>query len=66
MLLDVPPEVCAARVAAQTGHPSPERTPALVYEVAARFAPVSPEALRLDGTQPIATLTQQLTRRLPV
>jgi hypothetical protein len=66
VFLDVPPEVCAARIAAQTGHPSPERTPALVYEVAARFAPVSPEALRLDGTQPMATLTQQLTQWLPV
>jgi predicted kinase len=64
VFLDVPPEVCAQRVAAQVGHPSPERNAALVYEVAARFEPVSPQALRLDGTQPMAELARQLAQRL--
>lgn len=64
VMLDVPPEICAARVAAQTGHPSPERTPVLVYEVAARFAPVSADALYLDGRQALPVLGQQLVSRL--
>lgn len=64
VFLDVPVEICAARVAAQIGHPSPERTPALVYEVAARFEPVAAGALHLDGRQPLAALAHQLAERL--
>ena len=57
--LDVPVAVCQARVAAQTEHPSPERSPALVAEVAARFAPVTAAALRLDGREPLQPLAKQ-------
>lgn len=49
--LDVPVAVCQARIAEQGAHPSPERSPALVAEVAARFDPVSASALRLEGVQ---------------
>jgi predicted kinase len=62
--LDVPVAVCQARVAAQTDHPSPERSPALVAEVAARFAPVAAAALRLDGREPLATLAAQAVAAL--
>lgn len=54
--VDVPVPVAAARIAAQTGHPSPERTPALAAEVAARFAPLQEPFLKLDATQPLGQL----------
>lgn len=62
--LDVPVAVCQARVAAQPEHPSPERSPALVAEVAARFAPVAAAALRLDGQRPLPALAEDAVRWL--
>lgn len=64
VFLDVPAEVCAQRVAAQTGHPSPERSADLVFEVADRFEPVGSEALHLDGTLPMQRLVEQFVARL--
>lgn len=49
--VDCPLEEAQRRVARQK-HPSPERSPALVAEVAARFAPVEPEAVRIDALLP--------------
>lgn len=64
ILLDVPVALCRERVAAQTDHPSPERRPALVDEVAARFAPLAAEGLRLDGRLPTERLAEQAARWL--
>lgn len=42
-----------ARIRAQGVHPSKERTPRLVRQVAARFAPVDAETLVVDGRLPL-------------
>ena len=49
--LDCPADIAAARVAAQA-HPAADRSPELVWEVAARFERPS-DAVRLDATLPI-------------
>ena len=57
--MDLPVAVAAARIGGQPDHPSPERVPALAAEVAARFAPLCGDYLRLDATQPAAMLAEQ-------
>lgn len=57
--LDCPPALARRRVARQRAHPAPDRTPALVDAVAARFAPPPAGALRLDATQTRARLLAQ-------
>lgn len=57
--LDCPPALARRRVARQRAHPAPDRTPALVDVVAARFAPPPRDALRLDVARPRGELLAQ-------
>lgn len=49
--VDCPLPLAQARVRASRGHAAPDRTPCLVAEVAARFAPLARGVLRLDARQ---------------
>ncbi|WP_420428296.1 AAA family ATPase [Algiphilus sp.] len=49
-----------ARIRAQGVHPSKERTPRLVRQVASRFAPVDAETLVVDGRLPLAEQRAQV------
>jgi predicted kinase len=62
--LDCPVELARARVAADSGHPARDRTPALVDEVAGRFEPVSRRVLRLDARRPAAAALAATLRRI--
>ncbi|MCE5232670.1 MAG: AAA family ATPase [Mizugakiibacter sp.] len=57
--LDCPPALARGRVARQRAHPAPDRTPALVDAVAARFAPPPADAIRLDAGLPRNRLLAQ-------
>lgn len=57
LYLDCPPALARRRVARDRTHPAPDRTPALVDAVAARFAPPPAGALRLDAAQPRGELS---------
>ncbi len=54
--MDVPVGEAARRIGGQPDHPSPERVPTLAAEVAARFAPLTGDYLRLDATLPVTVL----------
>jgi predicted kinase len=61
--MDAPLRLAVSRVAANAGrHVARERTPELVREVAARFAPVPDGTLRLDATRPPGALANEVER----
>lgn len=66
--LDLGIEQACARIAAQSGHPAPDRDAKLVVQVAQRFVPLSGSAWRLDASRPAAELVDEvvalLARRL--
>lgn len=61
---DVPIDVARQRVAHDTVTVFADRSPALVSEVASRFAAVDGDALRLDMTEPVAVVGARLLRAL--
>jgi predicted kinase len=61
---DVPIEVARERVAHDTVTVFADRGPALVTEVASRFAAVDGDALRLDMTDPVAVVGARLLKAL--
>ncbi len=63
---DVPVAVAQDRVAEDTVTVFADRTPALVESVAARFAPLTADAIRLDMTKPVADIGTHLLKELRV
>lgn len=62
--LDCPVALAQQRVRAMQDHPARDRTPELVLEVAARFAPVSRQALRIDARLAPGAQLRLVRRRL--
>lgn len=62
--LDLAAEQACARIAAQVGHPAPDRDAALVAQVARRFEPLSSAAWRLDASCSAADLLEQVVALL--
>jgi predicted kinase len=62
--LDCPPALAQQRVRATRDHPARDRTPALVREVAARFAPVPRQTPRIDARLPPRAQLRLLRRLL--
>lgn len=61
---DVPIPIAQERVAQDTVTVFADRTPALVTEVAARFAPVPADVLRMDMTNSVETIGARLLEAL--
>ena len=61
---DVPIDVARERVAHDTETVFADRSPALVSEVAGRFAAVDDHALHLDMTEPVAAVGARLLKAL--
>jgi predicted kinase len=59
LLLELPPALAEARVAADTDHSAGDRDVALVRRVAARFEPVDAGVPRLDAAVPADALVHQ-------
>ncbi len=53
-------------MALATDHVAADRAPALVDEVAGRFAAVGPGVLRLDATRPVAALAEEVRAAITV
>jgi predicted kinase len=56
ILVECPPALARERVAADTDHPAPDRTPALVDAVQARFDPPPAGCAVIDARLPLAEL----------
>lgn len=64
LFLDCPVPLARARIAGGAPHPAPDREPALVDEVARRFAPAPRGARRLDARLPRRELLRRALRTL--
>jgi predicted kinase len=56
ILIDCPPALARERIAADTAHPAPDRTPALVDAVQARFDPPPAGCAVIDARLPLTQM----------